>query len=47
VVILLSIGCGVLSKELYKDSRANYKANYVAIEERAGARADCCLIVLI
>ena len=41
------VGCNVFSKELYKGSEADYKANYIIIEERAGARAAYCLIILI
>jgi len=44
---LLFRGYNVISKELYKDFKANYKANYNIIEERVGARATYCLIILI
>ena len=47
VVILLFKGCNIISKELYKDSKANYKANYNTIEERVEIRVTYYLIVLI
>ena len=36
VVILLSGGCNIISKEFYKDSEANYKANCDTIKEWVG-----------
>ena len=34
----------VIGKELYKDSKANYKANYNTIEKRVGIRVTYYLI---
>jgi hypothetical protein len=48
VVILPSTaGCNVFSKELYKNSGADYKAIYIIIKEWAGVQAAYYLIISI
>ena len=44
---MLSKGYNVISKELCKDSEANYKANCNTIEKQVGVWATYCLIILI